>query len=138
MQVRFPLHWFLVVLIFVIAVADATALRYHLFFMYRWLDIPMHLLGGLWVSLFILWYHFVFRHKFVRIRNRRGAVALALSGTFAVALGWELFEYAVNAYIVLDRYDMMDTLKDLLMGMIGASVGARIFIYKTHKEHITQ
>ena len=132
------LPWFLVMLIFMIGIMNAVALRYHLFYTYRWLDIPMHLLGGLWVSLFVLWYHFVFRHHKVRIRGKRDAFTFALSATFAIALGWELFEYAVNAYIVPGRYDMMDTFKDLLMGMTGAVIGARIFIYNTHKKHIAQ
>ena len=132
MSLRFFLPWILIALIFVIGIVNATALRYHLFFTYRWLDIPMHLLGGLWVSLFVLWYYFIIRHHKVRIRGKHGAFTLALSATFTVAVGWELFEYAVNAYVVLYSYDMMDTLKDLLMGMIGATIGARIFIANPH------
>ena len=135
---RTLLPWFLVVLIFTIAVIDAMALRYHLFYTYRWFDIPLHLLGGLWVSLSILWYYFIFRQGKAQIQEEREMFIFALSGTFAVALAWELFEYTVNAYIVLDKYDMIDTFKDLSMGMIGATIGARIFIYKIHKKHISQ
>lgn len=138
MSSRSLLPWFLVALIFGIGVVNAVALRYHLFYTYKWLDVPMHFFGGLWVSLFVLWYHFVFRHEHVRLRGTRSALTFALSATFAIALGWELFEYAVNAYIVPSRYDMIDTFQDLLLGMAGALIGARIFIYKTHKKHIAQ
>lgn len=135
MSFRSLLPLFLVVLIFVIAVVDAMALRYHLFYTLPWFDIPLHLLGGLWVSLFILWYYSIFRNNNARIEERGGMFIFALSGTFAVALAWELFEYTINAYIVLDKYDMIDTFKDLLMGMIGATVGTWIFIHKIHKKH---
>lgn len=133
MSFRLLLPWFLVLLIFVIGAAHATALRYHLFYTYWWLDIPMHILGGFWVSLFALWYHVVFRHHEERGRDKRKMLIHALSVTFSIAIGWELFEYAMNAYIVLSRYDMMDTLKDLLMGIIGAIIGAQIFNYNIHK-----
>ena len=118
-------------MVVILGIANWIALEHHLYFSYRWFDIPMHFLGGIWLSFCFLWYYYTYQQPGLR-RTVQEVFAIALSGTLTVALLWELFEYLVNFYIILNAYDVLDTIKDLVIGMAGGLTGATIFYEKKY------
>jgi hypothetical protein len=106
-----------------------------LYFYMRWLDIPMHLLGGAataYLSLGILM-HIKGLYK---IKKQTLVLdALFVVGITAfVAISWEFYEYASD-YILHAHLQigLEDTLKDLLNGLVGSAVFALIYYFKKKK-----
>ncbi len=92
----------------------AAGYVWSLYFTTNWYDAPAHLLGGVWVAALLL--------HFFKIKT----VPLILI-VFGIGVLWELFELSVNgvgvlAYRIPFRYDMIDTLMDLLMDTLGAAL----------------
>lgn len=98
-----------------LAVAMWIVVSNALYWRFPWVDVPMHVLGGVWAGLCASW-----------ILARNGASApLAWCFAFALALGiaWELFEYSEG--IVMSRHlsYTADTAKDIAMDLAGAALG---------------
>ncbi len=127
MAKTFPV-WMLVALIFIIAVGNAIADYWHLYFYLRWLDIPMHIMGGLWVSLFALVGYYTFFAGKPKDRSSFFVIAFAIAAGLTIGLGWEIFEFEVDKHIAASGIDLGDTLKDLVDDFIGACIGAAIFL----------
>ena len=92
----------------------AAGYIWSLYFTTNWYDAPAHFLGGVWVAALLL--------HFFKIKT----VPLILI-VFTVGVLWELFELSVNglgvfAYRIPFRYDVVDTLMDLLMDTLGAAL----------------
>ena len=123
----FPIH-ILVALIFFILIIQMSAIYWHLHFRFWWLDIPEHILGGLWVALFGLSSFYAS----VRIKEKDHSavfvVAFAVSLTLSVGLIWEIYEFWVNHAVGDFGIGLADTLTDLVDDLIGALLGAFIFI----------
>ena len=119
----------LVLLIVLIALANAAALYWHLYFYIGWLDIPMHFLGGLWLGLFALaWYY---RAPLPKKKDTTTlfVFTLAVSVAMAIGLAWELFELSAQTFIErASAHDLVDTLGDLTNDLLGAVLSAGIFI----------
>ena len=81
----------------------------------RWIDIPMHLFGGVLVALAL----FVLKENGVAVPvdSVRTVVLLVV----VVAIGWEVFEWFAKE-MNMDVY-VVDTTIDLVMGAIGGYVG---------------
>ena len=105
------LFWLLgaLVLACFLAYFQYVALEQYLYWRYLWLDTFMHFLGGLTVATFLV--ALLDRHR----------VGVFLGGMFAIAVGWELFELAINAE--REANFAFDTSLDLLMDAVGMSFG---------------
>lgn len=79
----------------------------------------MHGLGGVAIAIFTG----AILYTKPLILRAYGLVTLSVLAALGTGIAWEVFEFA------LDRYDLTDTTIDLLMAMVGAVVGARIFNY---------
>ncbi|HTR18658.1 MAG TPA: hypothetical protein VMH91_01595 [Candidatus Paceibacterota bacterium] len=86
-----------------------------------WWDIPLHILGGLWVALAGTWFFGLFG---IRVRPMQ-AIALA----FSVGVAWELFEYLFGIGGSLFMSYPVDTAKDLFDDVLGGAVGALLLGY---------
>lgn len=90
------------------------ALRGFWYWHHRWLDIPMHMLGGAAVGSFLM--------AFGTARRTR----TYFFWIFAIAIGWEIFEYIFGISTQLGTVTMraywMDTIKDILDDFIGSCV----------------
>ena len=113
-------------LVWVLALIHIAAESYYWYWTYRWLDIPMHVLGGVWLGLGALW----LRHHTEYVRKLWDSlpfndVAVALLCGLCVGLVWEGYEYIVWQYVGtgLPVQYFQDTILDVLMDTVGAFIG---------------
>lgn len=102
-----------------LAYLQHTALEELLYWRYPWFDTLMHFVGGLTVATFGI----------ALLAKRRAFVFLG--AMLGVAIGWELFELAINAQREANFY--FDTSLDLLMDAVGMSIAyiaARLSIWR--------
>ena len=107
-------------LVFVVAIAalHVVASRYYLYWTMWWFDIPMHVLGGMWISIMTLWLLVRLRQE---MREKWQAVIVFLM-VIGVGVLWELFE-AGYLDIMHEPGYVFDTLSDLLNDLCGGALG---------------
>lgn len=112
----------LVALIWGIVCLHVGAEYFHLYWRYRWLDIPMHFLGGVWLGVLGVWYWYAVGSRVARTPVR--AMAVACGTALLLGLVWEAYEYAVFLWggSALPSNYVGDTILDLLMDLMGALV----------------
>lgn len=101
-----------------IALVHVVALEFFLYWKYLWLDIPMHVLGGVACALFFS----ILPFFDIRMSERYGTVQWYLAFTLVVGVAWELFE-AVAGISLEEPGFMFDTATDLSMDVLGACIG---------------
>ncbi len=111
--------------VFVIAL-HLLASKYYLYWTYRWVDIPMHILGGIMSGLFVF--------VFLRALKLQESLHNLLIGVFIIGIAWEILElwYKVE---VLGLFYWLDTLKDLIDDTIGGLIS--IYIWNRLPPHQT-
>ena len=105
----------------VLAIANFVAVNNSLFWEYRWLDIPMHILGGFVLAAFAIGLVPAYRPRFF--------IAFLASAFIA----WEIFELVIN--VPQPDPKMFDTVYDLVNDSIGAGVAfaiARKTLWRSH------
>jgi hypothetical protein len=109
-----------------------------LYWEYRWLDIPMHFLGGVWVGLMGLYavLHTKMGERYIPAQFRTPLYA-ALGGALILGLVWEGYEIAFKFFEwgwFPDAY-ALDTLLDVVMDMLGGVLAWRWYkaLQKTQK-----
>lgn len=95
------------------------AFNLSLYWTYRWVDIPMHILGGIMAGFFTL-----VSLQYFRLKE---TLLYTLIGVLAVGIGWELLELFYKVDILNFRY-WTDTAKDLIDDTIGGLIS--IYIWK--------
>lgn len=93
----------------------------HLYYELKWLDIPMHIMGGFGVASLAAAIYTYFE-KSVSFWKVFFAYA-------AVAILWEVYEYVHDLVTYTTWNGWFDTAKDFIDGLIGASL-AYLFIRK--------
>lgn len=99
-----------------LAILHGIALMFSLYWVYLWLDIPMHILGGATAA---LWY----QSRFLLSRfEDRLSFGLGATIVFALVIGgaWEVYEYFVDP--ILTEFGI-DTAIDIVMDTLGAVIG---------------
>lgn len=119
----------LFVLIWVIALLHVTAEFQYWYWTYRWLDIPMHFVGGVWVGLAAVWLRYHSGHLRKKSSPPTRPLMVALVGGIAFGLVWELYEFLVWTLggVGLPPQYIPDSSLDLVMDMLGAFVGYGIY-----------
>lgn len=121
---------FVLSLISLIAILNAYAIEFSLYWSFWWFDILMHFLGGLWVALVSLWGVGVINRRVAQALTRKQIFLLSVVSAIAVGVGWELFEYLSGMFVEQDGI-LLDTIIDLIMDTIGGIVAFKInTIYK--------
>lgn len=94
----------------------------YLYYEFVWLDIPMHLFGGLGVGLLFI--------SLAELKHKRLPPSLLLFLFIFIAISWEIYEYerGVMVYDGLSKY--FDTAKDLVVGGIGVYVAYKLKLNK--------
>lgn len=120
----------LFILIWVLAAVHVVATYFYWYWIYRWIDIPMHFLGGVWVGLAALWFWYHSGH----IDNKHASIrplALVLLAGLGIGLLWEIYEY-VLWYITgenLPSNYIADSILDIIMDVLGAFASYGVFDY---------
>ena len=109
-------------LIFFIFVFNALALWLHWYSALLWLDIPMHFLGGFWLSLVFIWL-FTLKEREISetLLDKRNfkLITQVLFGVLIVGIMWEIFEILVNKSITKNPFDVLDTFSDIVLDLLG-------------------
>jgi hypothetical protein len=112
----------LFLLIWILAITNFVAEYYYLYWTYRWLDIPMHFFGGVWVGLATLWLFLRSGYVFKDMPSSVNTFVTALVGGFCIGFLWEVYEYVVwqvSGKGLPVNY-LGDTVLDLCMDLLGA------------------
>ncbi len=103
-----------------LALVNAVALEFSLYWKYLWLDVPMHLLGGFCVALGYSIIPF-FGITLPKIFHSKWAY---LSVVLLVGLAWEVFEFGFGISIANDAENLIpDTSMDLVLDLLGGYAG---------------
>lgn len=120
-----------------IATLHFVATLFYWYWTYRWIDMPMHFLGGFWVAM-AFFYFFYPKIRFTEYPVLNTA-ALALSFVVFVGVLWEFYEFLYD-FFVTKRIFMdqnlfgaamrIDMIKDLFLDFLGGSVSTFLFLRK--------
>jgi hypothetical protein len=110
-----------------IAVIHNKAMELHLFWTYPWLDLFLHFLGGLWLSITSLWLFF-FSGLFKLKINKKNIFLVAFLSILIVGLSWEVFEIAIGLSFGEPNF-ITDTISDIAMDFLGAFLAYKLFTY---------
>lgn len=123
MQTRTLYGLGIVALALLVALLQALATAYFLYWEFWWYDVMMHFLGGAFIGASYLWalYFELPLHSHVRIPVFISAFVVVLG----VGIAWEIFEYLTDSYAALNY--TLDTSLDLLMDMAGMMAAYLVF-----------
>lgn len=122
------------VLIVCIAFFHITATIFYLYWSIWWYDLPLHFLGGIFITLGSLWSLFFSGYvRAIRVRNPFSLLLIALVITFSVGILWELFEFAVGPDFARQGY-VADTVVDLIMDIAGSLTGYLFFYFMKYEK----
>lgn len=120
----------LFIFIWTIALMHIAAEQLYLYWTYRWLDIPMHFLGGAWVGLAALWLRYYSGHLRKKDGPATRPLLVALVGGLAFGFVWEAYEFLIwmigGAGLPLNY--VSDSLLDLVMDVCGAMFAYGIYM----------
>lgn len=100
----------------------------NLYWIYRWYDIPMHMLGGLWVALFSLSLYPLINELLLEKGYKISAFYLSILALLFMTISWELFELLGQITTMIDIGYWSDTLSDILNGYIGGMFGYLFYL----------
>ena len=126
----------LLLFIVIIAVANAFAEHFFLYWRLPWLDMVMHFLGGIWIGLTVLWiYYLSDKFKDIPENRRKASYVYLLAGIVTLVIGifWEIFEFNIDFFITFNEFNgFYDTISDILFAVGGAILSVRYFVYKEY------
>lgn len=106
------LVFFLLIILFIF---NNFAADFSLYWIYRWLDLPMHFIGGALIS----WLAYIAFALWRSDYNIPWIYAIIFS--FGLGFIWEVMEFYFKVAQLIPDY-MLDSTKDILMDMIGGLV----------------
>ena len=110
--------------------------KYFLYWIYQWYDIPMHILGGLWVSLFSIFLYTNF-YKDISIHCKKLSMFVFFT-LLLIALSWEIFELMGKITFLSDGiWYWIDTIKDIIDDFIGGMIGYLLYCYFTKTKELS-
>lgn len=119
------------ILIFFIWLVHTLANTFYWYSAIWWFDIPMHILGGMFLALTAGALFF----KTLLPLSFKERMVIILLFVLIVGLGWELFEYFVQNFIKGDQLvSFPDSVKDMMMDLFGGVV-ASYFVFRRLKRY---
>ncbi len=96
-----------------------------------WFDIPMHIMGGMFLGLLAGALFF----KKIRTLSNKEALVVILLFVLIVGLGWEVFEYVVQTIIKGQQLaSIPDSVKDMVMDLLGGLLTS-LFVLRSIKRY---
>ena len=115
-------------IILFIAVFHFFAIKNSWYWTYRWLDIPVHIVGGFWVSLTVLWVCLKIKHIDNIYGYKKKALFVVFFSVFFVAVSWELFELVFKITSLDSVGYFRDSLSDIFNSVIGGIFAYYYFV----------
>ena len=115
-MIRHPLFVISFVLLLTVAVLHSIAIKYYFYWTLSWIDIPIHFLGGLTVSLAAIWFFYFSRYV--------PPLRLAIASVLVVGIIWESFELFAGIAERNADYYISDTVLDFVANISGAVFGS--------------
>ncbi len=124
---RIRLLRILALLVCAIAVLHIAAIVFSLYWTFWWYDMPLHLLGGIFIGLFVLWLRF-FSGYFGAPGIPSGArvFCFVVIATLVIGIGWEVFEYLWGHTWSVEGY-WLDTSTDVAFDLVGGLIAFGYF-----------
>ena len=119
--------------ILLIAIFHFFSLRYSWYWTYRWLDIPVHIIGGFWVSLTVLWISLKIKHIDNIFGYKKKALLVMLGSVLILGIFWEIFELIFKITSMSNAGYFQDSLSDILSGFFGGIIA---FLYFTKNKKV--
>jgi xanthine/uracil permease len=116
-----------------IAICHFVALEFYLYWTNKWVDIPMHIMGGALVSSIGLWVIYFSPWKNIFLNNSKNILILSVFIGFGVGFLWEIFELSFGLTSL--SVDKIDTIKDLFDDIIGALITGWYFVNTTQEKN---
>lgn len=121
----------LTLLVFLImGLIHVSAIFNSLYFYYRWLDIPAHFLGGLGVGLFTIWLFLYFEKLSFVFGDKIKTLTVLFLSIILIGISWEIFEYAFDIAVLDKSIYITDTIKDILVDILGTLVAYSYYVKK--------
>lgn len=147
MLLKENLSRFIILIFLAIFIFHSMAVYFYLYWVVWWLDIVMHVLGGLWVALLAVWFLYFSGKVNVNNTSLFSALIIVLG---IVALGgvfWEFFEFSFDKILLgkignfiklagLVQLGVSDTMSDLFFDLAGGLLGGLIFLKRIKHEKI--
>jgi len=113
-----------------VAFCNLVALKFYFYWTHKWVDIPMHIMGGALVTLIglCILYFSPFRKLF--LSNSKKVYIISVLIAFIVGFLWEIFELQFGI-ISSSLFDRIDSIKDLFNDIIGGLIVSWYFVRKT-------
>jgi hypothetical protein len=114
-----------------IAVLHHVAIVFSWYWVFWWMDILMHFLGGVAIGLAILWLVFVSGSVSIisMPHERLLGLCIVIGCVLVVGLGWEIFEF--YAKVPNEKNILADTTIDFIMDALGGLVA---YLYVVHRK----
>jgi hypothetical protein len=111
------------VLMFVIVVLNTTATLFYWYSTIWWFDIPMHFLGGFFVSLLAAWVFSTYIPLSLQPKTVKEWILLILIAVFIVGVLWEAYELVVDSFTRAGEYGYLDGTSDMFNDLAGGMLG---------------
>jgi hypothetical protein len=119
-----------------------VATVFHWYWYIKWLDVPMHFLGGFISAVLFFWLfgralpHFVHLYKHFAV-----TLIFVLGWCALIGVLWEFFEFGLDFFFIPERFakafeqaGVADTMADLFMDLIGGTTFALITKVRYNKK----
>ena len=113
---------------FIFLVLHYLGMKFHLYWIYRWYDIPLHLLGGFWLSLLGLWISVRFGHIDSIVGYKSKALIIAVISAFVIGIAWEIFELIAGLTSLNESGYLKDFSGDVFFTFLGGVIAYLYFI----------
>lgn len=107
-----------IVLLTALALAHLAALQFFLYWRHEWLDMPMHVLGGVVVALGV----FAIKDLGLPAGDRVRRFIPVMVTVLAMSLTWEVYEFTIGMVLVEQNF-LWDTSTDLTADLLGGLAG---------------
>ncbi|MFZ2072529.1 MAG: hypothetical protein WA101_03710 [Minisyncoccia bacterium] len=108
-------------LIIVIFALNYIAMKFYWYSSIWWFDMPMHLLGGFWVGLAVIY--------LLSLKEFNLSFILkVLIGVLFIGFFWEIFEILVDKNISQNPFNTLDTVSDMFFDLAGGGLSIVYFL----------
>ncbi len=107
--------------IFLIALLHILSLKFSWYYFLKWFDVPIHILGGFWVTVTSFW-TFIKYNRVETIPNKKNSILIMLISVLIIGILWEIFELVSGNTSLNVRNYWQDTFTDVASGFVGGIV----------------